>query len=119
MVNYFNSTNLFSQHNFFDLSLYAGLYPLSRIAYSIALDGLLFKKLSFVSNKFKSPTISVLATGFLTGFNINYIRIIILIYFILIAILAAIFNLDQLIEMCSIGTFMAYTLVSICVLILR
>lgn len=49
--------------------LYAGIYPLSRIAYSIALDGLLFKKIAFVSEKFRSPAVSVLLTGFLTGWN--------------------------------------------------
>ena len=47
--------------------LFAGLYPLSRIAYSIALDGLLFKSLAHVLSKTKSPAVAVIATSLFTG----------------------------------------------------
>ncbi len=77
------------------------MYPMSRIVYSISNDGLLFNILSKVIPKFKTPAFAIISTGLLTG------------------ILASIFDLDQLVEMSAIGTLLAYSLVSACLIVLR
>lgn len=69
--------------------------------YSMADDGLIFKFMSSILPSFKTPFVASIVTGLLT------------------ALLACILNLEELIEMVSIGTLMAYTLVCICVLLLR
>jgi amino acid transporter len=81
--------------------LYAGMFPMPRIVYSMAEDGLIFKFLSKLLPKLKTPYVASIITGLLA------------------AILASIFDLEELVEMLSIGTLMAYTLVSVCVLTLR
>jgi amino acid transporter len=81
--------------------LYAGMFPMPRIVYSMADDGLIFKFLSKLLPKLKTPYVASIVTGFFA------------------AILASIFDLEELVEMLSIGTLMAYTLVSVCVLTLR
>ena len=43
------------------------MYPMSRIVYSIATDGLLFNILSKVIPKFKTPVFAIISTGLLTG----------------------------------------------------
>ncbi|XP_011296393.1 cationic amino acid transporter 2 isoform X3 [Musca domestica] len=82
-------------------SLMGSMFPLPRIVYAMATDGLLFKFMAEISSKHKTPLNSTLLTGFLTG------------------AFAAIFNLKQLMNMMSIGTFLAYSMVAACVLILR
>lgn len=82
-------------------SLMGSMFPLPRIVYAMANDGLLFKFMGEISSKHKTPLNSTLLTGFLTG------------------AFAAIFNLKQLMNMMSIGTFLAYSMVAACVLILR
>ncbi|XP_022163259.1 high affinity cationic amino acid transporter 1-like [Myzus persicae] len=82
-------------------SLLGAIFPLPRILYSMASDGLLFKFLSNINSTTKTPLISTIICGVFAG------------------TLAAVFNLEQLIDMASIGTLQAYTIVCICVLILR
>ncbi|XP_022163272.1 cationic amino acid transporter 2-like [Myzus persicae] len=82
-------------------SLLGTLFPLPRILYAMARDGLLFKFMSNINTTTMTPLISTIICGLLAG------------------ILAAVFNLEQLIDMASIGTLQAYTIVCICVLILR
>lgn len=62
------------------------LTALPRIIYAMAEDGLLFDVFARVHERFKTPTLGVLIAGFLTG------------------TLSAIFDVDQLVNMISIGT---------------
>ncbi|XP_052124904.1 cationic amino acid transporter 3-like [Frankliniella occidentalis] len=82
-------------------SLLGTMIPLPRIMYAMAQDGLLFSIFARVDGWTKTPLIATVVAGGLSG------------------VLALIFDLDQLIEMMSIGTLLAYTVVCMCVLILR
>jgi len=82
-------------------SLLGALVPLPRMLYSMANDGLIFKFLAKVNPRTEIPMIATLISGVFS------------------AILAFIFNLHDLVEMMSIGTLLAYTIVAVCVLILR
>ncbi|EEB12285.1 Low-affinity cationic amino acid transporter, putative [Pediculus humanus corporis] len=82
-------------------SLLGSLLPLPRIIYAMSSDGLMYEILGRVNEKYKSPMIGTIFSGFLTG------------------IMAMIFNLSQLIDMMSIGTLLAYTIVAACVILLR
>jgi amino acid transporter len=92
---------LLSFENFFIYSLPASMYPMSRVVYALASDGLIFSWLGYVWPRTKIPIVA----NFLSG--------------LFAAILALIFDLNQLINMMSIGTLLAYSVVSTCVIILR
>ncbi|XP_050434312.1 high affinity cationic amino acid transporter 1-like [Adelges cooleyi] len=77
------------------------LFPLPRILYAMSSDGLLFKIFSKVNKTTKTPFISTIFCGTFAG------------------TLSTVFNLEQLIDMTSIGVFQAYIIVCICVLVLR
>lgn len=82
-------------------SLLGSMFPMPRMLYSMAGDGLLFASFAKVHPKTKTPLISTLVAGIISG------------------VMSAVFKLDQLIDMMSIGTLLAYTIVSLCVLLLR
>ncbi|KAI8129141.1 hypothetical protein FF38_00580 [Lucilia cuprina] len=81
--------------------LLGAMFPLPRVLYAMGSDGILFKKLSNVNDYSKTPLIATIISGLFA------------------ATMALIFDLDQLIDMMSIGTLMAYSIVAICVLVLR
>ncbi|XP_076647258.1 cationic amino acid transporter slimfast isoform X2 [Halictus rubicundus] len=82
-------------------SLLGAMFPLPRILYAMGSDGIIFKYFAKVHPKTMTPVFGTVIAGLFTG------------------AMTLIFNLQQLIDMMSIGTLLAYTIVAISVLILR
>lgn len=82
-------------------NLLGAMFPLPRVLYAMASDGIIYKNLKKINSRTKTPLTATILSGILS------------------AIMALLFNLHQLIDMMSIGTLIAYTIVSICVLVLR
>jgi len=77
------------------------MFPLPRVIYAMATDGLIFRSLAKINERFKTPLIATFISGFLA------------------ALMAMLFDLTELVNMLAIGTLMAYSLVAISILILR
>ncbi|XP_035228563.1 probable cationic amino acid transporter [Stegodyphus dumicola] len=83
------------------VSMFGSMFPMPRIVYAMAKDGLIFRSLDQVWPFTGTPAKATCLLGLATAF------------------VSLIMSLDVLVEMMSIGTLMAYTLVSTCVLLLR
>nr|XP_033340431.1 cationic amino acid transporter 3 isoform X1 [Megalopta genalis]XP_033340433.1 cationic amino acid transporter 3 isoform X1 [Megalopta genalis] len=82
-------------------SLLGAMFPLPRVLYAMGSDGVIFKYFAEVHPRTMTPIFGTIASGLFIGF------------------MTILFNLHQLIDMMSIGTLLAYTIVAISVLILR
>ena len=77
------------------------MYPLTRVLYSMGNDGMIFRFFSKVHPKLKTPLIATLFSGVFSG------------------LMAGFFDFQQLADMQSIGTLLAYTLIAISFVIIR
>lgn len=73
----------------------------ARIFFSMSRDGLLPPVFMSVHKKFKTPDFSTIITG------------------VFVAFFAAFMNIDEMVDLCNIGTLFAFILVSIGIMILR
>ncbi|XP_037930697.1 probable cationic amino acid transporter [Teleopsis dalmanni] len=83
------------------VAMFGSMFPMPRVIYAMAQDGLILKQLSHLWQRTNVPGLATICSG------------------IAAAVVALTVRLEILVEMMSIGTLLAYTLVSTCVLVLR
>lgn len=83
------------------VAMFGSMFPMPRVIYAMAQDGLIFRQLAQLWDRTNAPGIATMLSGLAAAF------------------VALIIRLETLVEMMSIGTLLAYTLVSTCVLVLR
>ncbi|XP_010004803.1 PREDICTED: cationic amino acid transporter 4 [Chaetura pelagica] len=81
--------------------LLSNLFSLPRIVYAMAEDGLFFQVFSRVHPRTQVPVIGIVVFG------------------LLMALLALVFDLEALVQFLSIGTLLAYTFVAASIIVLR
>lgn len=82
-------------------ALLGSLFPLPRVFFAMSSDGLLPPIFRSTMGRKKTPVFSTIFSGIFAG------------------LMAALFSTEELTDMMSIGTLLAYTLVAISVLVLR
>ncbi|XP_075855154.1 cationic amino acid transporter 3-like [Microcebus murinus] len=82
-------------------SLLGAMFPVPRVVYNMAQDGLLFRRLARVHPRTGTPAAATVLSGLFAAF------------------MAFLFELSDLVDLTSIGTLLTYSLVSFCVLVLR
>jgi len=82
-------------------SLLGSLFSLPRYIYAMARDGVFFRVFAYVNKKTQTPLLSIVVFGLFAG------------------ILAVLVDIDVLVELLSIGTLLAFTIVAAAVIVLH
>nr|XP_048308212.1 cationic amino acid transporter 3-like [Myodes glareolus] len=82
-------------------SLMGAIFPVPRVVYSMAEDGLLFRRLARVHPRTHTPVLATVLCGIIT------------------ALMAFLVEISDLVDLTTIGTLLSYSLVSFSVLVLR